>query len=535
MHRRTFMIGLCAGTALWMLPPAAYSQSPIHPPTGRLTPDAVTESSTRAFYSEVTLDANGDGTQVFEHRVKAIGTKPVSGAAWTYKWPAGVYREVRAWDADGPLEVKTRLDDGVLEVVILFPHELTAGQQYTYWLTATVGSVGEKQHDGSWRAYWYVHAGSIPSFRHTMILPVNTVIDRAEPGWTARDANRVTWAYEGSASADGFTVYVYYQTSTTAAAPLYLQTDPAWDKDPYGRYDPVTHPADNIRRWGCALCCAAMVISAYGEQQGAPGATPKTLNAYLRADGFQGYSAGNGVIWAYVTAFAKDQGIPLRFYPFPGGDRNQAFDTALASGDLIIAGVNNGGYGHFVLITGKTTFNGRPTYAINDPYHGKTTLYQRYGDATTSLLFFTVRPVNRANLAISAHSPVEFVVTDPAGRKAGYDPRTGTTVDEIPGAVYETIELGPSDGAVAGVESSVFPQMMIPAPEDGEYTTEVIGTGSGDYTLQLVASNWEGDVTQSSVTGTIELNQVDAVAAAYDEVVGVVGPELRLYLPSLQG
>ena len=538
MQRRTFLVGLCLSAASLSLPSTAHSQVHVNLRLAKLASEEPVKTNTLAFYSDVTLDANGDGTQVFEHTLEVVSdSEPSYGSGWYYDWPSKVYRDVRAWDANGPLRVEILITDGVLEVIIYFRQKVEAGRRYTYWVTATVGSIGEKRQDGSWRAFWYVHAGQIPSFRHTMAMPINATIDRAEPGWTRRAGNRVTWAYENHDNVDGFnfTVYVYYRTSTASTAPIYLQRDATWASDAYGRYDPVKNSDDNIRRWGCAMCCAAMIISAYAERQETAVTNPKVLNNYLRSNNFQGYDPGNLVIWSTVAAFAAGKGVPLRWYSFPGGTHDQAFDAALASGDLIIAGVNNGGFGHFVVITGKTVVNGKTTYTINDPIHGKTTLLAQYGDATTSLRFFTVRPVNQANLVISAYSPVEFVVTDPNGRRSGLDPRSGQSLTEIPDAIYETIALGPSDGAETESRSIEVRQMVIPVPEDGPFTTEVIGTGEGDYTLQLVASNWQGDVTKSTVEGITTVDQVDSIPAVYRQVAGVEGPGPRIYLPIIQG
>ena len=74
-------------------------------------------------------------------------------------------------------------------------------------------------------------------------------------------------------------------------------------------------------------------------------------------------------------------------------------------------------------------------------------------------------------LAITALSPVELMITDPSGRRLGYDPATGNDVSEIPDAMYYRDT------------STTHKYLIITSPEVGDYTLTVTGTGSGDYTL----------------------------------------------------
>jgi hypothetical protein len=74
-------------------------------------------------------------------------------------------------------------------------------------------------------------------------------------------------------------------------------------------------------------------------------------------------------------------------------------------------------------------------------------------------------------LAITALSPVELTITDPLGRRLGYDPATGNDVSEIPDAMYYRDTL------------TTHKYLIITNPEVGDYTLTVTGTGSGDYTL----------------------------------------------------
>jgi hypothetical protein len=75
-----------------------------------------------------------------------------------------------------------------------------------------------------------------------------------------------------------------------------------------------------------------------------------------------------------------------------------------------------------------------------------------------------------SGLAIISHSPVAMLVLDPSGRKIGFDPTTGSFVNEIQGAYYSGVNVEPQF-------------MAIPFPILGTYQIELYGTGSGTYKL----------------------------------------------------
>ncbi|HEU0293373.1 MAG TPA: SBBP repeat-containing protein [Anaerolineales bacterium] len=67
-------------------------------------------------------------------------------------------------------------------------------------------------------------------------------------------------------------------------------------------------------------------------------------------------------------------------------------------------------------------------------------------------------------------SPIELLVTDPQGRRLGYDPGSGQILNEIPLGVY----VHPTGEPV---------EFVVYAPQAGNYTITVTGTGNGPYTL----------------------------------------------------
>lgn len=69
-------------------------------------------------------------------------------------------------------------------------------------------------------------------------------------------------------------------------------------------------------------------------------------------------------------------------------------------------------------------------------------------------------------------SPVDVMVTDPQGRRLGYDPTTGQVVSEIPQGFYS----GP------GADEEFF---LLPPASGGDYTITATGAGSGPYTISM--------------------------------------------------
>ena len=115
-------------------------------------------------------------------------------------------------------------------------------------------------------------------------------------------------------------------------------------------------------------------------------------------------------------------------------------------------------------------------------------------------------------------SPAVLYVTAPDGSHAGYDPITGELVMDFPIAISKP-----------GEEPFY---LIIPSPVEGEYITTVVGTGVGNYTLSIQASDSEGVkgeefiITGSITTG--ETHKYDMImtapTAGEDAIIEYVEP-----------
>ena len=90
-------------------------------------------------------------------------------------------------------------------------------------------------------------------------------------------------------------------------------------------------------------------------------------------------------------------------------------------------------------------------FAINSPYIAPQFLISNW-DTMLSFVIF---------------SPIDVLLTDPQGRRIGYDPHTGALVNEIPDAFYS--------GNGTDMEFFILP------PQEGDYEVTTIGTGNGAY------------------------------------------------------
>lgn len=323
--------------------------------------------------------------------------------------------------------------------------------------------------------------------------------------------------------------------------PLFLQTDlivntdppPVWKNDLYGSYQ---NQPNNIGKWGCYMTSAAMIINYYAEQgQSTFRTDPGQFNSWLRDNHLYD---GNNFVQASTHTYADENGVNL-FVPSPGridGLRNATsdaiLDNSLSQGNPAILRVDapSASGQHFVVAVGTTTVNNTPTYVINDPVYGQTTLYEQYNNQYTSIRLFTAQLSERRTLSVSAHSPVELVITDPLGRKTGYDPTTGIAWNDIPNASYTIDAIAPDAGLGSETPEEVK-TLFVYGSIDGQYTVEVFGIDQGSYVINAFASNLQGEITSQISQGEATNGSLDTIYLNYDSDTGL--QNYSLYLPMI--
>ena len=114
-----------------------------------------------------------------------------------------------------------------------------------------------------------------------------------------------------------------------------------------------------------------------------------------------------------------------------------------------------------------------------------------------------------ATLEVTAHSPVDLVVTDSNGRRAGFDLDRKQPIAEIPGARYTGHATEPQTVA-------------IPFPA-GDYGIQLTGIGDGPFTLTIRTLDVNGnELDRRESTGTITRGEQQA-AQAHVNAAGTLG------------
>jgi hypothetical protein len=117
----------------------------------------------------------------------------------------------------------------------------------------------------------------------------------------------------------------------------------------------------------------------------------------------------------------------------------------------------------------------------------------------------------RSAFLLSLYSPAEIVITDPEGRRTGFDPMTEVSYEEIPLSSYGLEYLAADEGEPEILERKV---LYINTPLNGEYTVAIIGTGNGPIGLEVTQVDNDGngsmitvsDIVANGVVNTYQLN-----------------------------
>jgi hypothetical protein len=251
---------------------------------------------------------------------------------------------------------------------------------------------------------------------------------------------------------------------------------------------------------------------------------PRLLNDLLR----QGDGYNNLLVdprWVRTLA----QGDADKYLVYSG---KQTYDPdtlhdLLQEGIPVILTVNRSGP-HFVVATGETVSEGTRTWYLNDPGGLNTnqftdlltTLRAGYGDQASWMewLWSAEEPADVAAITIVLDSPAELLVTDPQGRRIGFDPRRGTAFSEIPDAFYGVDQIADGEGGI----TPPLKLFDLSDPLDGNYIIQVIGVGSGSYNLKIIKSDQHGQQTRTFLSGEVEASSVDAYRMDYSSTPSVM-------------
>ena len=99
------------------------------------------------------------------------------------------------------------------------------------------------------------------------------------------------------------------------------------------------------------------------------------------------------------------------------------------------------------------------------------------------------------------YSHVEFVLTDPSGRKTGFDVATGEHLNEIPGAGYDR-RPATIDYEAGIVDDDPPTRITMAGPDVGEYVVDGTGVGGGTYSFEI--ASWDDTGKHVASVPTVE-------------------------------
>lgn len=503
-------------------------------------PFAADDFEIQVWRTYVGVWASGKADFVIEYTIRNSGSSALTQDEFSFGFGADqtLYTDILAWDSLGELpSTRSAIDGGVL-VTIQFRHAVQPGQEYTYFLAISIrdaiGGTGDDRE-----LSWYVNAAS--NLRELLVgitVPLNATINTVTPTPTTRRNNYLEWRATNLEPGTVLTPYIQFRLSSSLVAPLFYQTDSQWAGEPY-----YSAPGKTIGLVGCNLTSIAMITRYYGDFHGSTATiNPLDYNTWLKGKGL----TNDAAVQTSVTAYAKAKGFKL-YTPrdYITGPDDAQLDEYLRSGnpvELKVSSAQSSTGIHFVVATGITYVGGVKTYSINDPIFGQTTLKEKYNNRYESMTKFAATAVNVRQLVAAAGVPktlplkagrgtlveaqFELIVTDPLGRKTGFDPETGIAYDDIPDASYVTQAIAAADGSGVAFEEKF---VVMSNPVDGAYTVEVMGTGSGDYAMDVAGISWDGELSVLNFSGTVAAGSVETQSISYNSAVGI--PTAVTFLP----
>jgi len=328
--------------------------------------------------------------------------------------------------------------------------------------------------------------------------------------WRARtideEGNVSQWVEFGDAETDFGLKAVPLMTQVPSIYPDLVETT-AWSAKDYAFGSSTCGTTSTIKGCGCALASLSTIGRFHGILSGTDdsGVNPDNLNEWLKEN--NGYDKNENINWTTAIKYfgKKEDGKDKQFLTIGGYLKNQTAIENVLSGGPIVAKTGPAGYVHYITLDSALDSG----YEISDPYWFNTHYtnqdrnyvndIQDYDDTIVEAMDVTyhdIPVVAKKSLEIHLASPAEFVVTDSAGNKFGYDPRTNTTYESVASSDYwhETqISSGPEE---APKDVHVIKYGWVLDAVNSPYTIEVIGTGSGEYDLSVLLTEEGGESTQ---------------------------------------
>lgn len=510
-------------------------------------------------FSHVYLKSDGSAVRTLTSTMTNFSITPIESLTWCYYWgDSAGYSDIYATDALGYLEVNADMNYSLtylawgMCVESVFRTPLVLGNFYTFTHSLEIG-----HHNTVSNGVIYASWNTTPSYTTAYTLDVRWPNNHegvvADPLPDVLNSNQALWYrtnLDGTFSVnleitlgDHMAVNPLSQ-GTKNAQGLFTGDDYAWEDDPYG-----VNSGDTIGDSGCYLTTGAMAMNYFaGIYNSGASIDPGDLNTWLATPrgnipgnppiGYASCGAGTYCLVDSSQFPAASQDLFDTLHPLVGSSYLERilqlddFRDNLANGELGILQVSNGGYNHYVLVTGITSEDdpSTPTLMINDPFEnrGSTTLLAQYANNQSGIVRWL--PYNdgsqlRSTLNVRVYSPLELLVVDQYGRRTGID-IDGIGYGEIPNSFYFS-DYEP--GVLMATAHPIKTFEITNVYEDSTFSLVANGTGDGPFTM-IVTGTTEAGQTTRVIKGTITDGEVQTYTVQYDPDYGLTQ---IIYLPML--
>ncbi len=271
-----------------------------------------------------------------------------------------------------------------------------------------------------------------------------------------------------------------------------------------------------IENCGCLITSATMLLK-YFSNPHQNDVTPLTLNEWLKAN--NGYSLSGNLDKNKVAEYASYQ---VKYDQFSSNNTSDNYNAVIDfinnQGLPVIARGARGRGGrnteHFLVIDNALV---NLQFFVKDPYWYNT---KKLDEAATDnpnkirdydnhfdglRIFKPGDGIAQSSLTIELGSPAELLLTDSFGRRLGKDPITGIEYNEIPKGSYlvENIDDATDESPIYSHDNKVA---YIETPLDGQYDIKVIGTDTGNYSLDILIYDNQGGSQRQTFSGNTEQN-----------------------------
>ena len=230
----------------------------------------------------------------------------------------------------------------------------------------------------------------------------------------------------------------------------------------------------------------AMIMSYHGFAT-----DPSALNGILTSLGRGGFTRNGSVVTGGAIRHASNNGVNISF---PAPSQGNLRTNICRYGPQLVRVPNR--TQHWVTAYGVNDTSGQ--VLVRDPDGGRIT---SMGAPTDTRLFSGPEFQffdQITGMRFSFHSPVEAFITDPMGRRAGFDPITQTAYNEIPNAFYDQDD-GYEDVETGLPDPNPAKTLEVYGDVDGDYVVTVTGTGTGTYSADIIAFDLAGNMPSSAL------------------------------------